>query len=244
LFFATFAPSRLFGFVRRPDQFQEPMLRAIIFDMDGLMVDTEPLYWEVARRLARAHGTTVADATLRKMMGRSRLDSMRIFAGDCGITSITPEALLAQREKLMLERYAQGVQAMPGLHEILRRFSGRLKLAVATSSPRKFTDVLLPAMKVDRYFEVIQTGDEISNGKPDPEIYLKAIAKLRLGPSACVVLEDSHAGALSGHRAGAKVVAVPSHLTETEDFSFAHARVQNLSEASDWIASRLEASAS
>jgi HAD superfamily hydrolase (TIGR01509 family) len=207
------------------------MFQAIIFDMDGLMVDTEPLYWEVARNLAHAHGTSVADETLRRMMGRSRIDSMRIFASECGIDKTCPEDLLIEREKLMLERYARGVEPMPGLREILERFHGRLKLAVATSSPRKFTDVLLPALGVARYFDVIQTGDEITHGKPDPEIYLKAMSKLQAEPRQCIVLEDSHAGALSGHRAGAYVIAVPSHLTESEDFSFADARAESLQQA-------------
>jgi HAD superfamily hydrolase (TIGR01509 family) len=215
------------------------MFQAIIFDMDGLMVDTEPLYWEVARQLAMAHGTSVADRTLRQMMGRSRIDSMRIFASDCNIKSCTAEELLVEREKLMLQRYAQGVEPMSGLHDILERFHGKLKLAVATSSPKKFTDALLPSLGVAQYFDAIQTGDEITYGKPDPEIYLKAMQKLRATPKQCIVLEDSHAGALSGHRAGAYVIAVPSHLTESEDFSFADSRVANLSDASDRIAAML-----
>src|SRR5262245_465431 len=215
-------------------------IRAIIFDMDGLMVDTEPLYWEVARRLARAHGTKVTDETLRQMMGRSRLDSMRIFASECGISSISVEDLLVVRERLMLERYSVGVEPMPGLREILEQFHGHVKLAVATSSPRKFTDVLLPALGVAKYFDVIQTGDEIVRGKPDPEIYLKAMKQLRVEPAACVVLEDSRAGALSGRNAGAHVIAVPSELTASDDFSFAEARVSNLAEAGDRIGRMLQ----
>ncbi|HEY7087924.1 MAG TPA: HAD family phosphatase [Tepidisphaeraceae bacterium] len=210
-------------------------LRAIIFDMDGLMVDTEPLYWEVARKLARSHGTNVAEETLRRMMGRSRLDSMRIYATECGITSVSPQDLLAERERLMLERYSTGVELMPGLREILERFHGRLKLAVATSSPKKFTDVLVPALRIAKYFDVIQTGDEILKGKPDPEIYLRAMARLEVQPHSCIVLEDSRAGALAGHNAGAYVIAVPSTLTAEEDFSFADDRAANLIEACDQI---------
>jgi HAD superfamily hydrolase (TIGR01509 family) len=215
------------------------MVQAILFDMDGLMADTEPLYWDVARTLARAHGTSVADATLRRMMGRSRLDSMCIFAQECHITAIAPDDLLAQRETLMLQRYSQGVEPMPGLQQILKRFHRRVKLAVATSSPRKFTDVLLPGLRVASYFDVIQTGDDITQGKPHPEIYLKAIQQLGVEPAGCIVLEDSHAGALAGRRAGARVVAVPSPLTESDDFTFADARARNLSDASDWIESAL-----
>jgi HAD superfamily hydrolase (TIGR01509 family) len=208
------------------------MYRAIIFDMDGLMVDSEPIYWDVARRLAKQHGTSVTDETLRHMMGRSRIDSMRIFAEECGISAASAQQLLDEREHLMLQRYAAGVEPMPGLLPILQRFHGQLRLAVATSSPRKFTDALLPALRIDSYFDVVQTGDEIVNGKPDPEIYLKAIDRLGLEPPQCIVLEDSRAGALAGHRAGAHVIAVPSELTAAEDFSFAESRVTNLDQAS------------
>ena len=76
------------------------MFRGLIFDMDGLMVNTEPLYWEVARKLAREHGTSVTDDTLRKMMGRSRLDSMRIFAADTGITTVSPQELLTWKVRM------------------------------------------------------------------------------------------------------------------------------------------------
>lgn len=213
------------------------MIHALIFDMDGLIVDTEPLYWDVARQLARRYGSSVTDATLRRMMGRSRLESMRIFTEDCAITQIAPEDLLIEREQLMLDRYAAGMKPMPGLHEILARFRASLHYAVATSSPRKFADVLLSSLQIVNEFEMIQTGDEINNGKPNPEIYLKCMSRLSLAGSDCIVLEDSHAGAQSGKRAGATVIAVPSPLTAVEDFSTtADYRVSNLNEAADLIA--------
>jgi HAD superfamily hydrolase (TIGR01509 family) len=129
---------------------------------------------------------------------------------------------------------------MPGLREILNRFRGRLRYAVATSSPRKFTAVLLPALGVANEFEVVQTGDEFVNGKPDPEIYLKCMSRLGLSGGKCIVLEDSLAGATSGKRAGASVIAVPSHLTASEDFfQVADVRVANLLEAADAVESLL-----
>ncbi|HYO09810.1 MAG TPA: HAD family phosphatase [Tepidisphaeraceae bacterium] len=215
-------------------------LAAILFDMDGVMVDTEPLYWAVARELARRYGKTVSDATLRRMMGRGRLESMRIFAADCGITSADPAQLLDEREALMVQRFSAGVDPMPGLNDMLARFHGRLKLAVVTSSPRKFTDVLLPSLEVDRFFDVVQTGDDVARGKPDPQIYLAAMERLGLAPPECVVLEDSLAGAQAGHRAGARLIAVPTELTAGEDFSFADARVTNLPEASGVVEAMIQ----
>lgn len=213
------------------------MIRAIVFDMDGLMVNTEHLYWEVAREIAAEHGKSVSDQTLRKTMGRERLASVRIIVEEAGLP-LDPEEVMHRRERMMAERLGRGVEPMPGLREILARFHGRLKLAVATSSPRMLVDATLPGLGIDGYFDAITAGDEITRGKPDPEIYLKTVSKLKVDPAACVVLEDAPAGALAGWRAGAYVIAVPSPLTAEEDFSkIAHQRVNNLFEAADIIAS-------
>ena len=210
------------------------MKQAILFDMDGLMVDTEPLYWEVARELAGRFGRRVSDETLRRMMGRSRHESMCIFVESCDIGA-SPDELLTLREQMMIQRFRRGVEPMTHLREILMQFHGRLKLGIATSSPRKFVDVLLPALGVEPFFEAVQTGDEIINGKPDPEIYLKTMSRLQVAPRETIVLEDSRAGALAGKRSGAYVIAVPSPLTESEDFSFADHRARNLTEAAAHI---------
>jgi HAD superfamily hydrolase (TIGR01509 family) len=216
------------------------MIRAMIFDMDGLMIDTEHLYWEVGRELAREHGKTVSDQTLRKMMGRDRLASSRIFAEETGVP-LAAEQVMVLREQKMLERFRRGgIEPMPGLREILARFHGRLRLGVATSSPRVLVEAALPAINVQTYFDAITAGDEITRGKPDPEIYLKTMSKLGTKPEETVVLEDVPAGALAGMRAGAHVIAVPSPLTAQEDFSqVAKVRVRDLFEAAEQIA-RLE----
>jgi HAD superfamily hydrolase (TIGR01509 family) len=210
-------------------------VRALIFDMDGLMIDTEPIYWEVARALAQQYGTRVADATLRQMMGRSGLEAMGIFARECGITVASPADLLREREEQMIARYTAGVAPLPGLHAIIDRFRSRLRLAVATSSPRKFTDVLLPALGLADAFAVVQTGDDVTHGKPAPEIYLKCMERLGVLPAECVVLEDSPAGALAGKRAGAHVIAVPTRLTAGEDFGCADAQAADLFAAADQL---------
>jgi HAD superfamily hydrolase (TIGR01509 family) len=212
--------------------------QAVIFDMDGLMLDTEPLYWDTARKIAARYDRTVSDATLRKMMGRGLTDSMKIYIDECGLNAPVEE-LMRLREQYMLERYAAGVEPMAGLSDILKQFYGKLKLAVATSSHKLFTDVLLPVMKIDHYFDVVQTSDGIKNGKPNPEIYLTCMAKLNVAPKNCIVLEDSPAGARAGKSSGAYVIAVPSHLTASEDFSFADERVNDLIQASSKLAALL-----
>jgi HAD superfamily hydrolase (TIGR01509 family) len=211
------------------------MIRALIFDMDGLMIDTERMYWEVGRSIAREYGKTVSDDTLRKMMGRERLASCRIYVEETGVP-ISAEDVLAKRERMMLDRMRGGVEPMPGLIELLKRFDGRLKMGVATSSPRVLVEAALPAIGVQRFFEVITAGDQVTHGKPDPEIYLTTIRKLGVTPRESIVLEDAPAGAEAGKRSGAYVIAVPGELTAQLDFSrVSDVRVRDLFEAAEKV---------
>src|SRR5690349_2286868 len=127
------------------------MFTSLIFDMDGLMIDTEGLYWSAARKIAADYHKTVADDTLRRMMGRAPIDSMRVFAQDLQLAD-SPQALLDRRTAIMLELFKKPITPMPGLLDCLGAFHGRLKLAVATSAPRAFTDLILPSMGLQAFF--------------------------------------------------------------------------------------------
>jgi HAD superfamily hydrolase (TIGR01509 family) len=215
-----------------------PQFTGLIFDMDGLMIDTEGLYWAAAREIAASYGKTVADDTLRQMMGRAPIDSMQVFVRDLGLAD-SPQDLLDRRTGMMLERFRSPITPMPGLMEILEAFHGRLKLAVATSAPKAFTDLILPAMGIARFFDAIQTSDGVTHGKPHPEIYLKPIGRLGIGPEESIVLEDSTAGARAGKNAGAYTIAVPSEYTRSQDFSFADFVAKDLFDAMRHIKTRI-----
>ena len=105
--------------------------------------------------------------------------SMRVFAQDLQLPD-SPQDLLDRRSAMMLELFKKPIAPMPGLLDLLRAFHGRLKLAVATSAPRAFTDLILPSMGLQKFFDAVQTSDDVTQGKPHPEIYLKAIARLPL----------------------------------------------------------------
>jgi|BioPla2DNA2_1021312.scaffolds.fasta_scaffold02349_5 HAD superfamily hydrolase (TIGR01509 family) len=211
-------------------------IKAIIFDMDGLMIDSERLYFDVERALAKNYGKVVSDETLQKMMGRKPLEAISIYAKDLGI-DISCQELLKIRNNLFEERLRNEVKAMKGLYEILDRFRGKLKMAIATGSPDKFLRIVLDKLKIEEYFDILQTSDDISEGKPNPEIYLRSAEKLKVLPSECVVLEDSCNGALSGKRAGCYTIAVPSEYTCKQDFSFVHYIAKDLYDAAEHIES-------
>ena len=208
--------------------------RALLFDMDGLMIDSESVYWAAGRRIAARYGKTVKDETLGRMMGRAPLDSVRLFAEELGLAE-SPQALLETREAMVIQEFEQGVPVMPGLRELLAEFRPRLKFAIATSAPRRMADLVLDRLDLRRWFDAIQTSDGLAKGKPDPEIYLKAAARLGVKPEESVVLEDSSNGAMAGKRAGAYVIAVPSQYTREQDFSFVDVRAADLREAAEHL---------
>jgi HAD superfamily hydrolase (TIGR01509 family) len=205
-------------------------MRAIVFDMDGLMIDSEKVYWAVGREMAREFGKEVSDQTLGKMMGRSPIQSIEIYAQDLGLSQ-SPHQLLELREKRVLRMLERGVDPMPGLFEVLKEFKPRYKLAIATSAPMYLVDVIAKTLNLRPYFDAIQTSDDVINGKPDPEIYLKAMARLGVPPAECAVLEDSSNGARAGKRSGAYTIAVPSQYTRDQDFGFVDYVARDLKDA-------------
>jgi HAD superfamily hydrolase (TIGR01509 family) len=212
-------------------------MRAIVFDMDGLMIDSEKVYWAVGRALAREFGKEVSDQTLGKMMGRSPIKSVEIYAQDLGLSQ-SPRELLAMREARVKQELERGVEPMPGLFEVLEAFKRKYKLAIATSAPMELVEVVARKLHLRPYFDAIQTSDDVTHGKPDPEIYLKAIGRLGVPPAECAVLEDSSNGALAGKRSGAYTIAVPSQYTRDQDFSFVDYVARDLRDAARHLTER------
>lgn len=213
-------------------------MRAIIFDMDGLMIDTETIYFQTDRELAKSFGKTVRDETLWSMMGRKPSESYTIFREALGIDK-TVEELLKIRYDTFENKLLAEIRMMPGLLNILDEFKGKMKMAIATGSPEKFLDITLNKLDLRQYFDATQPSDEIVNGKPDPEIYLKVIKKLNLMPEECIVIEDSSNGARAGKNAGCYTIAVPSEYTYKQDFSFVDYIAEDLNDAKDHIKSLL-----
>jgi HAD superfamily hydrolase (TIGR01509 family) len=194
-------------------------MQAVIFDMDGLMIDSEGIYWTVARQMAREFGKEVSDDTLGRMMGRAPLESVELYARELGLTT-PPEQLMRQRDQRVLDVLRKGIEPMPGLMEVLESFRPRFKLAVATSARLSFVNLVFGGLGIHRFFDILQTSDDIHRGKPDPEIYQLAMSKLGVPADESIVLEDSSNGALAGKRAGAYTIAIPSQYTRSQDFHF------------------------
>lgn len=205
-------------------------MKALIFDMDGLMIDSERLYFAVEQEIAETFGKRVEEETLWKMMGRKPIEGIRIFVEDLDIPA-SPEEILQIRHVAMLKKMRSDLAPMPGLNYIVERFFKHLKLAIATGAPAEYMDITLDTLQIRDRFSVLQASDDVINGKPDPEIYLKTCRKLDLEPADCIVLEDSSNGAMAGKRAGCHCIAVPNKYTEKQIFDFVHYRAKDLYDA-------------
>ncbi len=203
------------------------------------MIDSERLYWQVERDIARRFEKKVKEETLWKMMGRRPIEGLRIFVEDLKLP-ITAEQALQMRDQRMREKYKNESEAMPGLFHMLDTFYNRLQLAVCTGAQREFLDIVVDRLGIRGKFQVLQASDKMKQGKPHPEIYLACCEKLGLKAAESVVLEDSSNGALAGKRAGCYVIAVPSDYSRGQDFRFVDFVAADLFEAERHISGLLQ----
>ena len=213
-------------------------LKGLIFDMDGLMVDSERLYLEVERDMARRYHKEFSMKAWQKMMGLKPAEGIRVFVEELGLP-LTPGEALAMRDAEMRKKYSEEAEPMPGLFHILEAFHGKLELAVCTGAQREFMEIVVDRLKIRHKFAVLQSSDEVEKGKPDPAVFLACCAKLGLDPRECVVLEDSENGALAGARAGCYTVVVPTEHSKNQDFRCADYVAADLFEAERHISSIL-----
>jgi len=183
---------------------------AVVFDMDGLMLDTEPLY-KVAWQAASAElGYPLDDPSYATLVGRPTEDCERELVRKFGLAFPLGQFQARWPELWYAEVAANGIRQKPGLLEFLAFLDAQgLPVAVATSSERQYAAFSLRHAGLDGRFQVIVTGDEVAAGKPSPDIYLEAARRLRVVPAACVALEDSEAGVLAAGRAGMRALLIP-----------------------------------
>jgi HAD superfamily hydrolase (TIGR01509 family) len=191
-------------------------VRAVIFDMDGLLVDTEAPVRDALMSAAAAIGRDLPVAVFMSMVGTTSAHSDRVLVEHFG-EGFELEAYLAEVRRLLELSFDIGVPLKPGAAELLALLDELgLPKALVTSSSRRAVDRHLPAEVVARFSALI-TSESVENGKPHPEPYLKAAAALGIAPEDCLALEDSHNGVRSAHAAGMMAVMVPDLLEATDE---------------------------
>jgi HAD superfamily hydrolase (TIGR01509 family) len=182
---------------------------AVVFDLDGLMFDTEALFASVASEMLADRGKVFTPEIMRAMIGRRAAEAGEAFRRLSGLDEPVEDLMVEVRQRFYA-RMDAAVHPTPGLFVLLDRLeSRRLPRAVATSSRRSYAEGLLTRHGLIGHFAFVLTGDDVTRGKPDPEIYLKAAGRFGLDPRSMLVLEDSDAGLSAAKAAGAFAVGVP-----------------------------------
>jgi HAD superfamily hydrolase (TIGR01509 family) len=203
-------------------------IRAVCFDLDGLMFNTEDIFNEVGVEVLRRRGKEFTPELVGLMMGRRADEAIRVMIDYHDLSDSVPD-LKKESWDLFDVYLGDRLAPMPGLHDLLAAIEGRsLPKAVATSSGRAYLERILGRFELLSRFHFTLTAEDVERGKPDPEIYLRAATRLGVRPEEMLVLEDSHAGTTAAVAAGAVTVSIPTVHSRHQDYSHATHRVDRL----------------
>jgi HAD superfamily hydrolase (TIGR01509 family) len=192
------------------------MTEAIIFDMDGLLVDSEPLWQRARVECFGAERLRWTDEDQAGIMGRNTLGWATFLQDRLG-TEFTMEEIIERIVSQMEAYYHIDVPLMPGAHELIEQLRGRYPLGLASGAATRMIRAVLDSTGWEDAFVEILSGDDVEHGKPAPDMYLEIAKRMGVDIKKSVVFEDSGNGILSGYTAGAKVIAVPSYYHRPPD---------------------------
>lgn len=183
------------------------MVKAVIFDMDGVIIDSEPINYQTTNEVIKQYGAYLSHEQNKQFIGTSDIEYFSKLVNLLGIPE-DPAKLFTSWQKTVFDVMKEGgIVPMPGVITVIQQLHQRkYKLAVASSGDRKRVHYILNELNIKQFFPAILTGDDVSHGKPAPDIYLKTMARLRVQPPECVVIEDSDHGVEAAKRAGIKVI--------------------------------------
>ncbi len=200
------------------------MIDAVVFDMDGVLIQSEEVWDEVREAYVRERGGRYDDEIQRAMMGMSSTEWSRYLHDTAGVPD-EPEAINAEVVRRMLAAYRDHLPLIDGAGDAVRRLAARYPLGLASSSNRPLIDAVLEPPELTSYFRVTVSSEEVARGKPAPDVYLEAARRLDVDPHACVAIEDSHGGIRSAKAAGMRVIAFPNPTYPPDDEALALADV-------------------
>jgi HAD superfamily hydrolase (TIGR01509 family) len=193
------------------------VIDAVVFDLDGVIVDSEHVWEEVRAAYTRETGREYPERATRDMMGMSSLEWSAYMANELGVPGMPDEINAAVVER-MLERYGEAPPLIPGAVAAVRAIAARWPAAIASSSNPELIEVVLRASGLAEIVRVAVSSEEMPHGKPAPDVYLEAARRLELEPVRCAAVEDSHNGIRSAKAAGMRVIAIPNpHFPPGED---------------------------
>lgn len=207
------------------------MIEAVVFDLDGVLLDSEQVWDEVREQLVKERGGRWHERAQTEMMGMSSSEWSRYMHNELGVPD-PPEEISADVVRRLEEVYRKRLPLIDGAIEAVERLAARWPLGLASSSNREVIDLVLDLSGLARFFRVTVSSEEVSRGKPAPDVYLEAARSLGVPPERCAAVEDSHNGIRSAKAAAMRVIAIPNqHYPPGEEaLSLADVRLSSLAE--------------
>ncbi|HVD49372.1 MAG TPA: HAD family phosphatase [Gaiellaceae bacterium] len=200
------------------------MIEAVVFDLDGVLLDSEQLWDKAREQLARERGGRWHDQAQRDMMGMSSLEWSRYMHETIGLPE-PPEEISREVVERLTALYRERLPAIPGAKEAVERLAADYKLGLASSSNRELIDLALELLGVAHLFAATVSSEEVACGKPAPDVYLEAARRLGIEPARAAAVEDSQNGILAAKAAGMRVIAIPNRHFPPDEQALARADV-------------------
>ena len=216
------------------------IIEAVIFDLDGVLIDSEEV-WDAARQaVAMANGGRWTAEATETMIGMSSTEWSSYMHDQLGV-ALAPEEISAQVVARLEELYRDHVPLLPGAPDAVRKLAAHYRLGLASSANRAIIDLVLSLVELAELFAATVSSEEVSRGKPAPDVYLAAARRLTVAPALCAAVEDSGNGIRSGAAAGMRVIAVPNREfpPEADALALADEVIESLEELTPGLVRRL-----
>jgi HAD superfamily hydrolase (TIGR01509 family) len=207
------------------------MIEAVIFDLDGVLIESERVWTSAREQVAREHGGSWRAGATREMMGMSSPEWSRYMHDALGVT-LEPDAIAAEVVRHLEDAYRRELPLIPGARETVAGLARRFKLGLASSANRSVLELVLELAGIQDCFSATVSAEEVARGKPEPDVYLEAARRLRQRAAGCAAVEDSSNGLRAAARAGMLVIAFPSREfpPDAETLALADGVIESLDE--------------
>ncbi len=211
------------------------MIKAVIFDMDGVIIDSEPFWEEAEIEIFNKYGVPMTLEMCQDMKGRKIDEVVQLMHDKFQFTSIDTKSLTAEIIAKMQALISERGTAMSGLIDLLEYLTEKkYRIALASSSKMELITAVTQKLKIESYFEALHSAEHEPAGKPEPYVYLSTAKALGIAPKNCIAIEDSYLGLLSAKNAGMKTIAIPEkNIFKNEKFNIADYKIKNLKEIID-----------